>query len=128
MSKDEIEVPKELRQFMLDGAEETNLGQKNGAKKQYRYGNLHIREYDDKYMVHTDRVDPRQDPLGHLIYDAPEFLVGLGCAIFGGNKVASIIKKNSSSEKLATIAGLITALPLGYVGYHITKTMKKNLE
>jgi len=43
MSRDEIEIPKELRQFMLQDAEETLLGQKNGAKKQYRYGNLHIR-------------------------------------------------------------------------------------
>jgi len=43
----EIEIPKQLRQFMLDGAEETKLGNKMGAKKQYRYGNLHIREYDD---------------------------------------------------------------------------------
>jgi hypothetical protein len=43
MTRDEIEVPKELREFMLEGAEETTLGQKNGAKKQFRYGNLHIR-------------------------------------------------------------------------------------
>ena len=40
----EIEVPKHLRQFMLEGAQETNLGDKKGAKKQYRYGNLHIRD------------------------------------------------------------------------------------
>ena len=124
----EIEVPKELRQFMLDGAEETNLGQKNGAKKQYRYGNLHIREYDDKYLVHTDRIDPRTDPLGHLIRDAPEFLVGLGCAIFGGKKIASIIQKNSNSQKLSIVAGLISAIPLGYAGYSITKAIKQNLE
>ena len=59
MPGDEIEVPKELREFMLEEAEETFLGQKNGAKKQYRYGNLHIREYDDKFLVHTDKIDPR---------------------------------------------------------------------
>ena len=29
---------KELREFMLEKAEETSLGQKNGSKKQYRYG------------------------------------------------------------------------------------------
>ena len=38
MSRDDIEVPKELREFMLEGAEETTLGQKNGAKRQFRYG------------------------------------------------------------------------------------------
>ena len=62
MPGDEIEVPKELREFMLEGAEETFLGQKNGADKQYRYGNLHIREYPDKFLVHNDKVDPRKDP------------------------------------------------------------------
>jgi hypothetical protein len=55
MPIDEIEVPKELREFMLEGAQETMLGQKNGAKKQFRYGNLHIREYDDKFLIHTDK-------------------------------------------------------------------------
>ena len=34
MPGDEIEVPKELREFMLEEAEETFLGQKNGALKQ----------------------------------------------------------------------------------------------
>ena len=32
MSRDEIEVPKELREFMLEGVEETMLGQKNGVE------------------------------------------------------------------------------------------------
>ena len=36
----EIEVRKHLRQFMLEGAQETKLGDKKGAKKQYRYGKL----------------------------------------------------------------------------------------
>ena len=77
MPRDEIVVPKEIREFMLNRAEETFLGKKNGAKKQYRYGNLHIREYEDKFLVHTDKIDPRKDPLGHLVFDAPEVLVGL---------------------------------------------------
>mgnify|MGYP006989142310 FL=1 len=77
MLGDEIEVPKELREFMLEKAEETLLGKKNGAYKQYRYGNLHIREYDDKFLVHTDKIDPRTDPIGHLVHDAPEVLIGL---------------------------------------------------
>ena len=124
MPGDEIEVPKELRQFMLDKAQETRLGQKNGALKQYRYGNLHIREYADKYLVHMDKVDPRKDPLGHLIHDAPEFIVGLTCAVAGGKKISSSIYKNTNSQKLSTVAGLVTALPLAYIGYSITKKLK----
>jgi len=92
MPGDEIEVPKELREFMLEEAEETILGQKNGAQKQYRYGNLHIREYDDKFLVHTDKIDPRVNPLGHLVHDAPEVLIGLACGIFTGILIKLILE------------------------------------
>jgi len=127
MPRDEIEVPKELRKFMIEGAEETILGQKNGAKKQFRYGNLHIREYDDKFLVHTDKKDPRKDPLGHLVYDAPEILIGLACAIFGGSQVAKKISNNKSKGSSLTY-GLISSIIFGYVGYATTKRIKDYLE
>ena len=121
MPGDEIEVPKELREFMLEEAEETILGQKNGAEKQYRYGNLHIREYHDKFLVHNDRIDPRKDPIGHLVYDAPEVLVGLASAVIGGGKVASYLKKNNKSS---VIPGVIASLVFGYLGFSLTKKIK----
>jgi hypothetical protein len=127
MPGDEIEVPKELREFMLEEAEETFLGQKNGAKKQYRYGNLHIREYDDKFLVHNDRIDPRKDPIGHLVYDAPEVLIGLACAIFGGSQIAKKVM-NTNSKKLTFTSGLFSSIISGYVGYLATKKIKNHLE
>ena len=127
MPGDEIEVPKELREFMLEDAEETFLGQKNGAKKQYRYGNLHIREYDDKFLVHNDKIDPRKDPIGHLVYDAPEVLVGLACAIFGGSEITKIIM-NKDSKKLTVTSGLLSSMISGYLGYLATKKVKNYLE
>ena len=127
MPFDEIEVPKELREFMIDGAEETILGQNNGALKQYRYGNLHIREYDDKFLVHTDKIDPRKDPIGHLVYDAPEVLVGLACAIFGGSKIAKSVF-NNNSKKLSLTSGLISSVLSGYIGYVASKKIKDYLE
>jgi hypothetical protein len=127
MPGDEIVVPKELREFMLEGAEETFLGQKNGAKKQYRYGNLHIREYDDKFLIHTDKIDPRKDPLGHLFYDAPEVLAGLACAVFGGLQVKkSLINNKSKKSKIST--GLMSSIITGYLGYIATKKIKNYLE
>ena len=117
MFGEEIEVPKELREFMIQGAQETKLGQKNGSIRQYRYGKLHIREYDDKFLVHTDKVDPREDPLGHLIHDAPEFLVGFACAI-GGVKIGSKLKNKSPA------ASVLGSLVLGYAGYLISKKLK----
>ena len=127
MPGDEIEVPKELREFMLEEAEETFLGQKNGAEKQYRYGNLHIREYDDKFLVHNDRIDPRKDPIGHLVYDAPEVLIGLACAIFGGSQIAKKVM-NTNSKKLTFTSGLFSSIIFGYVGYLATKKIKNHLE
>ena len=127
MSRDEIEVPKELREFMLEKAEETFLGQKNGAKKQYRYGNLHIREYDDKFLVHSDKIDPRVDPLGHLLNDAPEVLVGLGCAIVAGSKIGKLFL-NPKTKKKSISTGLISSVVVGYLGYYATKKIKNYLE
>ncbi len=128
MPGDEIEVPKELREFMLEGAEETTLGQKNGSRKQYRYGNLHIREYDEKFLVHTDRVDPRKDPLGHLVFDAPEVLIGLACAAFGGTEIATKLFKNQHSKKFSITSGLISSIIAGYLGYSASKKIKEKLE
>lgn len=121
MFGEEIEVPKELREFMMSDAQETNLGQKNGSLRQFRYGNLHIREYNDKFLVHTDKVDPREDPIGHLIHDAPEFLVGLACATIGGTKINSSLKQKKSS-----LPSILGSLVLGYAGYLITKKLKES--
>lgn len=128
MAWDEIEVPKEIRPFMLEEAEETKLGQKKDSNKQYRYGNLHIREYDDKYLLHTDKVDPRENPLGHLLFDAPEVLVGLATAAISGSKVASQVyqmQKNSKQAKgISLVTGFLASIALGYLGYSLTKLIK----
>ena len=122
----EIEVPKQLRQFMLEGARETRLGDKKGAKKQYRYGNLHIREYDNKYTVHTDKYDPRSDPIRHLVWDAPEVLVGLVGAIIGGSNVGSYLyNQNKSARQSSIFSGLIASLVTGYASYVASKKLKE---
>ncbi len=128
MSGDEIEVPKELREFMLDDAKETFLGQKNGAIKQYRYGNLHIREYNDKFLIHTDKIDPRKDPLGHLVLDAPEVLAGLACGFFGGLQIEKLFSKKDNSKKFSLSSKIASAVISGYLGYATTKKIKGLLE
>jgi benzoyl-CoA reductase/2-hydroxyglutaryl-CoA dehydratase subunit BcrC/BadD/HgdB len=82
---------------------------------------LHIREYDDKYLVHTDRADPRKNPLAHLVLDAPEVLVGLAAAVIGGGKVASYMKKNNKSS---VIPGVLASLVIGYLGFSLTRKIK----
>src|ERR671912_146933 len=84
---DNILIPKSVRPII--DYTETNLGSKKGAKKQYRYKNLHIREYKNYYSVHMDRIDPRIDPFGHLLKDAPEYLTYWMMASIIGLKVTT---------------------------------------
>ncbi len=129
MDDGEIEVPKSVRPIMLDAAQETRLGERRGAKKQYRYGNLHIREYDDKYVVHVDKVDPRKDPLGHLMKDSPETLLGIASGIYFGKRVSSEVysKRNGRSGALleSLLLGSFASLTAGYLGYRLGKHLKE---
>jgi hypothetical protein len=70
-----IIIPKEVRPII--DHETTFLGNKKGAIRQYRYGNLHIREYRTHYSVHSDALDPRIDAMGHLMLDSPELNEGI---------------------------------------------------
>jgi len=130
MDDREIEVPKSVRPIMLGAAQETDLGERKGAKKQYRYGNLHIREYDDKYVVHIDRVDPMKDPLGHLLKDSPETLLGIASGIYFGKKVGSEVysKRNGRSKSAlleSLLFGALASVAAGYLGYKLGKRLKE---
>ena len=63
----------EFELFSLpEGCQPTVLGNLKGADQQYRGLNgLHVRRYGRRFIAHRDRVDPREDPLGHLFVDAP---------------------------------------------------------
>lgn len=86
-----IIVPKSVRSII--DLKETTLGNKKGAGKQYRYGNLHIREYESHYTVHMDKVNPQQNPIGHLIVDAPEYIAGAAAGAIMGKKIGTTIYK-----------------------------------
>jgi hypothetical protein len=66
-----IIVPKTVRPLME--YEPTILGERKGSLKQYRHGKLHIREYDTYYSVHYDKIDPNNDPVGHIMMDASKY-------------------------------------------------------
>src|ERR671918_1022415 len=91
-----IIVPKSVRPTI--DYEVTHLGNKKGARQQFRHKNLHIRDYGDHYTVHIDNIDPRKDPLGHLLIDAPDFLVGIMSAILAGKLVGSAISDSERAE------------------------------
>lgn len=121
-----IIVPKSVRPII--DYEETFLGTQKGSKKQFRYGKLHIREYKDCYIVHMDKVDPRKDPVGHLLIDAPEYLAatiaGLeaakqaGCTVYTEKKGSNALV---DGLKAACLAGTVAAT----CSYILTSVVKQ---
>ena len=125
-----IIVPKSVRPIIEYSP--TALGEGCGALRQFRAGKLHIREYDSYYSVHSDKVDPLKDPLGHLIFDAPEYLVGMlsGYSIYSTLKEKSIRRSRNTitnsnigvkEDPSPYLAGIFAA----YTSYALTKSIKK---
>lgn len=114
-----IMVPRAVRPIIDIG--ESALGSKKGARRQFRYGNLHIRDYDTHYTVHMDKVDPRKNPLGHLLVDAPEYIVGgVAAALVGRHVGRTVYRKQKQGGKAskdaaidAIIAGSLAASAAG---------------
>lgn len=126
-----IIVPRAVRPII--DLPESLLGGKNGALRQYRNGRLHVREYDDYYTVHTDKVDPAKDPLGHLIVDAPEYIVAACAAVAVGRHAYSEAlkagKKMGRNDALgALVAGYLAGSSAGRVAYDAVRHLKKTTE
>ncbi|HXG06340.1 MAG TPA: hypothetical protein VNI77_03330 [Nitrososphaera sp.] len=108
-----IIVPKAVRPII--DLKETTLGSKKGAKRQYRYGNLHIRDYETHYTVHLDKVDPLTNPLGHLLVDAPEYLAGAAAALIVGRRVCTSVYNKRKQDGKSTRDAAIDAVIAGYL-------------
>ena len=108
-----IIVPKSVRPVI--DLSETVFGSKKGAKKQYRYGNLHIREYDNDYTVHMDSVNPLQNPLGHLLIDAPEYLASAVAAMIVGKQIGATVYTKRKQECKSCIVASLEASISGYI-------------
>lgn len=102
-------------------AEPTVLGDLRGAVRQYRYGNLHIREYAGHYAVHSDRADPRRDPIGHLVHDAPEVLAGLAAGLAAGPAAYIGLRRAGRGRGLSAAAAAAAALQAGLCAYESSR-------
>lgn len=126
-----IIIPKAVRPII--DLKETPLGSKKGAKSQYRYGHLHIRDYDSHYSVHIDRVNPVTNPLGHLLVDAPEYLAAATAALIVGRRLGTTVynmrKKQGKSTKDAAIsavlAGYVAGSSAGNIVFNMATSLKK---
>lgn len=70
--------------------------------------------------LHYDKVNPHQNPFGHLLQDSPETLVGLSAGSVTG-VVVYVKTKNVGEALLASAAS-------GLLGYVITKLVKSFFE
>ena len=54
-----------------------------GSVRSYRKGCLHIHDIaeDECWDLHLDKVDPEQDPIRHLINDAPALVISAACFV-----------------------------------------------
>lgn len=88
---------------------ETFLGEfVNGSERQFRGPHSsHVYEFGDRWILHRDLVDADRDPLGHLVNDAPEYLISaiLGAAI-------GIATGRQGKEKALMAAGLTSIMAL----------------
>ena len=127
---EKITIPKWRMPKIPRECEETFLGDPDGAIRQYRCEpNIHLLEYTNRYEVHKDRVDPRKDPVGHLVCDSPETLAALGVAGISGIATGKLIyenRKNKSKDAAAeaAIGGTLTAIITGIATYYIGKKLK----
>jgi hypothetical protein len=128
-SSKEIVISKEILPELPPSYEKTLLGDKRRASKQYRSSsNVHVREYDDKYVVHIDVADPRSNPIGHLVKDSPETIAAFATSMC---IVKDSIKKSESmkgrNDFLFSGLGLLTFLTSFFVLNDFFKVLKRIL-
>lgn len=94
---------------------------------------MHIKEYEDHYKVHRDRVDPKHDPLTHLFVDSPEVPAGVAAAIFSGYEAGKShydnVKYTSEHPLLeSTLVTLGSGAGIGLLTYFGVKVLRELLE
>jgi hypothetical protein len=102
-------MPKEGFPALPECFKDTALGEYvDGAVRQFRgpHGS-HVHEFKDKWILHRDLVDADSDPLGHLVNDAPEYLVSV---LLGA--VVALATGKRGKEKALIAAGLACAFAL----------------
>ena len=102
-------ISKESFPVLPECFKETFLGEYvDGAGRQFRGPNgAHVHEFEDKWVLHRDIIDADSDPLGHLINDAPEYLVSV---LLGA--VVGLATEKRGRDKALIAAGLAGAFTL----------------
>src|SRR5437773_5812589 len=135
---EKVEIPKRAVRSLPRSYEGTMAGTPpslvaEGAQEQYRGPyNRHDYETSDSWVVHRDSVDPREDPIGHLATDAPEWGAGfLAAGFFGFTAARSSFDndlRRGADRKTATrnavINGLVVGVPAGILAFGAVRLLK----
>jgi hypothetical protein len=86
-----------------------------GAVGQYRAPEaLHAYDVEDAWDLHRDRYDPKENPIGHFLFDAPELAIAAGVSMLVGGLTYSVLEgwdaqksENDGKERPAWVRGLI---------------------
>ena len=79
-----------------------------------------------------DRVDPRASPIGHLLADAPEYVVGAAAAALAARHVGTAVYKKRKKDGKGTgdatvdaiIAGCLAGSAAGRLAFLVAKKVK----
>src|SRR2546427_2424297 len=133
-----VEVPKAGLQTLPESYEETILGTPaslavGGGQRQFRgpYGR-HVYAKKSSWVVHRDSSDPREDPIEHLIADAPEWGAGLLAAgVFGIPAARSTYERSvrlgadrNTAIMNAAIDGLVVGGAAGLPAFGALRVLK----
>ena len=114
MSEKHTIISKDQMPFLPSKFKETKLGWPKKSIKQYRYGRVHVHEYNDRFETHVDKINPETDPLGHIIHDAPEVLAVVGAGAAAAITSGFITYKKTGSKLAAIITGISTGVAAAY--------------
>src|SRR6266511_4733825 len=122
-----VEIPKTRLPTLPRSYEPTILGTPPslavpGSQEQFRGPySRHVYEKQRSWVVHRDTADTRQDPIEHLIADAPEWGAGLLAAgVFGIPAARSSFERSiqkGSDTKAATLGAAIDGFVVGGVAF-----------
>lgn len=108
-------LTKEICPYLPECFSETVLGEMtSGALRQLRgpHG-AHVHEFKDRWVIHRDRVNADEDPFGHLIQDAPEYLCSLAAVLLTGlalGKSPSARDRRTQAAVAGGLAGLFALI------------------
>lgn len=94
---------------------------------------MHIKEYGDHYKAHRDKIDPKYDPVGHLMVDSPEIPAGVAVAIISGCKAGKAyynsVKDTSEHPTMeSALVALAVGTGTGILTYFVIKHARESSE